>query len=70
MTQQIMESQWCPWEIGYADALGKRICIFNLDEVKYKPQFYDNYLTLKFENNNFIIVEENRNVALIEWIKY
>ena len=25
-TDNIIESQWCPWEIGYADALGKKIC--------------------------------------------
>ena len=28
LTEQTLKSQWCPWELGYADALGKKICIF------------------------------------------
>ena len=27
--KKILESQWCPWKIGYADALGKNLYLSN-----------------------------------------
>ena len=27
-TEEILHSQWCAWEVGYAEALGKKICIY------------------------------------------
>lgn len=32
LSQSTLKSQWCPWELGYADALGKKICVYSYDD--------------------------------------
>ena len=42
LTDSTLNSQWCPWELGYADALGKEIYIVSLTE-KATPKYYECY---------------------------
>ena len=34
LTNSTFQSQWCPWELGYADAIGKKIYIYTLLQFK------------------------------------
>ena len=31
LSESTLNSQWCPWELGYADASGKKICVYKYD---------------------------------------
>lgn len=67
-SDNILSSQWCPWELGYADALGKKICILNLTETQI-PEFYFSYAKLSVNGNDFIISEGDKQHPLHVWIK-
>jgi hypothetical protein len=44
LSKSTLNSQWCPWELGYADALGKKICVYKCDDSGGMiPQFYEGY---------------------------
>ena len=68
-TDNIIRSQWCPWEIGYADALGKKICLYGCD-FSDVPQFYLCYPKLVDENDElYIIIIQERKIKFVDWIK-
>ena len=69
LTENLLTSQWCPWEIGYADALGKKICLLNNNEIKDKPEFYDGYARLIFDNNGVFIIENNNRYSINKWLQ-
>lgn len=68
MTKKLLKSQWCPWEIGYADAIGKKICIYKLEDISYIPQFFDSYYEVKIIDDEFIVEQDNKKVKLNDWI--
>ena len=39
-TDNIKQSKWCPWELGIADGMGKRTCIFPVMDRKYNGLEY------------------------------
>lgn len=68
LSEQTISSQWCPWELGFADALGKKICVFQKDEdIAYVPQFYDAYPRIIFDDTIKIIVHD-KEIPFDEWI--
>ena len=68
-TKEILQSQWCPWEIGYAEALGKKICIYlNGIEIKELPQFYWSYSILDI-SKNILITKDKKEITLKQWIE-
>lgn len=54
-SENVLKSQWCPWELGYADALGKPICILGLTDESNIPQFYLSYPKLIQLNGNIAL---------------
>ena len=59
LTESTFKSQWCPWELGYADALNKKIYVYispNLKNVDI-PIFYRGYTEIKSVDE--IIIENN-----------
>ena len=67
-SEKTLESQWCPWELGYADALGKKICIYyKEDDVTYVPEFYSAYPKMSLESLS-IINENGESITIDEWI--
>lgn len=68
-SENVLKSQWCGWEIGYADALGKKICILNLKEEKNIPQFYISYPKLNIYNDEFWIENNGNEIKLEDWIE-
>lgn len=58
-TESTFKSQWCPWELGYADALNKKIYVYishNFKNVDI-PIFYRGYTEIKSVDE--IIIENN-----------
>lgn len=59
LTESTFKSQWCPWELGYADALNKKIYVYispNFKSVDI-PIFYRGYTEIKSVDE--IIIENN-----------
>lgn len=68
-SEKTLESQWCPWELGYADALGKKICIYQKNnDMAYIPEFYSAYPRLLLDSQAIIKVN-GENIPLDEWIQ-
>ena len=68
LTEKTLMSQWCPWELGYADALGKKICIYQYDcDGSRMPKFYNGYPRMNL--NDEIWVEDGEQIEFIKWIK-
>ncbi len=67
-TDNIIKSQWCPWEVGYADALGKKICLYGRD-VNKASQFYLCYPRLIEENDELYIFIQEKKIRFTDWIK-
>lgn len=69
LTEQTLKSQWCPWELGYADALGKKICIFQRFKSNSKiPEFYSAYPKLVFSNQPIIRLN-GEDIPFDKWIQ-
>lgn len=66
-SQETLASQWCPWELGYADALGKKICIFQESEdIQYVPEFYSAYPKLVLDSQAIIRIN-GESIPLDKW---
>lgn len=69
MSDCTLNSQWCPWELGYADALGKKICIYyRSDDINNVPHFYSCYPKLIDNNNSVYVQNDNSVISFDEWI--
>lgn len=69
LSERTLSSQWCPWELGYADALGKNICVYEEKDINNPiPQFYSAYPRLCMDKNCWIIDGE-RKILFENWIK-
>ena len=69
LSEQTLTSQWCPWEVGYADALGKKICIYQkIEDIAYVPQFYLAYPRLIFDSQAMIKIDDEK-ILFDEWIQ-
>lgn len=68
-TAQSSQSLWTPWELGFAQAIGKKITVL---EVEYKlgaPQYLDIYDQSKLLENGTIMVDSQDEILPIElWI--
>lgn len=45
LTKECIASKWSPWELGYAYALNKPICIYQLEEIDKFPEYLGLYST-------------------------
>ena len=59
LTESTFKSQWCPWELGYADALDKKIYVYISPNFKNRdiPILYRGYTEIKSVDE--IILENN-----------
>lgn len=70
-TEDSLKSLWTPWEIGYFHALNRKICVFYsdaVDDIKI-PAFIKIYPKVNFENENLMIINENKKQNLNDWLK-
>lgn len=69
LSEKTMSSQWCPWELGYADALGKNICVYEEKGInKPVPQFYSVYPRLCMEND-CCIIDGGKKIRFENWME-
>lgn len=61
-------SQWTPWELGYAYAIGKKICVLQLGEVTRNPAYLEIYDKVVIENDKIQVITANGQVPIKEWI--
>lgn len=67
LSQSTLKSQWCPWELGYADALGKKICVYSYGlETVSIPQFYEVYSKIYIEDK--IWIDDGKRIEFKNWI--
>lgn len=70
-SSKTLNSQWCAWELGYADALGKKICTYFSEDINRKgiPKFYVAYPELQMSKNLYVKIKGNEDILLEEWKK-
>lgn len=51
LTEEALESQWMPWELGFFSALNKPIYVYKPTEIKYIPKYIELYKQVWLENN-------------------
>ena len=68
---ETLNSRWCSWELGYADALGKKICIYFSEDINKKniPKFYLSYPELEISKNIYVRIKRKEYILLEEWKK-
>ena len=59
LTKECLNSKWSPWELGYAYALNKPICVLQIDKSDDSPEYIDLY-------PKFTMGEEEQ---MMHWIK-
>lgn len=68
LSQQTLSSQWCPWELGYSDALGKNICVcYEIADHQNIPDFYKTYPQLILSEKPHVIVNGS-DIPFKDWM--
>ena len=67
LTKASAKSVWTPWELGYAQALGKKICVLPLEEVDEAPEYLEIYDVAYVKDG--IIVINSGGQTINEWIR-
>lgn len=68
VTEASTNSRWTPWELGYAHALGKRICILQLEEVKDVPVYLEIYDQAIMEDSRIKVRHNDSYIDLKDFI--
>ena len=68
-TEESINSRWTPWEIGFAHALGKKICVYSPDETVEKPEFIQLYDTAVLEGDGLLVKADGSAIKITDWIK-
>lgn len=68
-TTQSALSLWTPWELGYAQAIGKKITVLEIEYIFGTPQYLDIYDKSKLREDGTIMVDDEDEILPIEmWI--
>ena len=68
-TSQSALSLWTPWELGYAQAIGKKITALEIEYIVGTPQYLDIYDKSKLLEDGNIMVDDQNEILPIEiWI--
>lgn len=51
LTKECIASKWSPWELGYAYAINKPICVYKLEEIDKIPEYLGLYSTFTDVNS-------------------
>ena len=68
-SSKTLNSQWCAWELGYADGIGKKICIYFSEKIDRTiiPKFYSIYPELHLSENITIEVDKQSSIIFNDW---
>ena len=61
-------SQWTPWELGYAHAMGKKICVLQMGEVTKCPAYLDLYDKAMIGDDNIQVLSTKGQDSVKDWI--
>ena len=67
-TAASLSSAWAAWELGYAHALGKKICVLQVEDVKEKPAFLDIYDQAKFCGESIMVCSNRCQTPIKTWL--
>lgn len=67
LTKASAKSLWTPWELGYAQALGKKICVLPLEEVEEAPEYLEIYGVAVVKDGRIVINPGGQTIN--EWIR-
>ena len=63
-------SKWVSWEIEYFLSLRKKIAVLDVEkDTLPKPKYLESIPIAKFISNNLIILSDDKNKALSDWVK-
>ncbi len=68
-TEASLQSQWTPWELGYAHALGRKICVLQLGEVNNTPAYLEIYDKVMVEGGSLMVISNGKTIPIGEWTK-
>lgn len=68
-TEASLQSQWTPWELGYAHALGRKICVLQLGEVNNTPAYLEIYDKVMVEGDSLMVISNGKTIPIGEWTK-
>lgn len=69
LTSTSIASVWTPWELGFAQALRKNICVFQLEEGVKAPEYLDLYEKAELIGNRLFAIQGDGNrLPLEEWL--
>ena len=68
-SSKTLNSQWCAWELGYADAIGKKICIYFSEKINKSiiPKFYFKYPKLLFSEDFMVKNHGQSDIPFTKW---
>ena len=62
-----LESKWTPWELGFAFAIGKKVCVLQTDEAEL-PEYLGLYDKSKITEKSIIVLSGSKEKDIMEWI--
>ena len=69
LTNTSIASVWTPWELGFAQALRKKICVLQLEEGGKAPEYLDLFEKAELiDNRLFAIQGDGNRLPLEEWL--
>ncbi len=68
LTSASLSSAWASWELGYAHALGKKICVLKVEDVSENPAFLDLYDQVKICGESVVVHSNGVQKPLKVWL--
>ena len=62
-------SQWTPWELGYAHAIQKKICVLRLGEIQDSPAYLSIYDQTRIEDDKIVVSHSGEEYSIKDFIK-
>lgn len=68
LTESSLSSTWVPWELGFAQALGKIVCLLKLEDVENAPEYMEIYHEAMIENEVIVVKDGLRLLPIERWV--
>ena len=68
LTESSLSSTWVPWELGFAQALGKIVCLLKLEDVENAPEYMEIYHEAMIENEVIVVKDGLRLLPIERWL--
>lgn len=68
-TESCLTSKWTPWELGFAYARKKKVCVLDLTDGGERPEYLELYDKIIIKNDDISVIDHNANKQSIEdWL--